>query len=325
MSRDISRRFSGLLLAGAGLVANAEPHWERVHLPDTWELRAAIQPDINGDGRFIAFVGTYDRVTPAVTVYLYDRQTGELTTPLVDHVTEAAEPALSASGRYLAFTTIDRENRLRIDSASVTTFANRLDVHLYDLTEGRHDRLRRLNTGRAPEFSPRLSHDGEYLLYKRSSAAYRVAGDSVFGGGGYATWLDLEGWLYNVRTEERVSLGFAWGTAISDNARYVSRCASNCANSSLVPEQWIFDRQLQQAIDAPELRVIDLNEDATVILFRDESGERPELVYADLWESTSIPLPEDAPEPEIASARISADGQWRCFAGWNKGSRFDAA
>ncbi|MFL6232051.1 MAG: TolB family protein [Thermoanaerobaculia bacterium] len=132
---------------------------------------SALQPALSADGRWLAFLST-GVVVPGVPnptgtdqLYLYDRTTRAVT--LVSRSAgsavqgsngSAAEPALSADGRYLTFTT------------GATNLAAGPGVQLFDRVAGT------LATA-APGDSPRISADGKVIAFE-SDAPGLVAGDS---------------------------------------------------------------------------------------------------------------------------------------------------
>jgi Tol biopolymer transport system component len=137
-------------------------------------VTAVSQPAISGDGRWVAFVaGNPDPAANARTVRLWDRTTGQATSPLgqVDGWTD--QPALSGDGRYLAF---------RTNTALAPSDTNgSADVYVLDRQAGGFDRA---STGpggqggfRGDSGEPAISSDGRFVAF--SSSAFGLVAGSV--------------------------------------------------------------------------------------------------------------------------------------------------
>lgn len=147
----------------------------------------STEPDVSGDGRFVAFTSTASNLVAGDTnrssdVFVRDRLRG---TTVAVSVSRAGVPvrgassgaAISQDGRYVAFTsTADR--LVRRDSNKVA------DVFVRDLVAGKTSRVsvssggRQQNRAVAKPFSPvsDISRDGRYVVFD-SDATSLVRGD----------------------------------------------------------------------------------------------------------------------------------------------------
>jgi Tol biopolymer transport system component len=135
-------------------------------------------PSISGDGRFVAFSSSEPLVASDTNnqtdIYVRDRAAN--TTNLVSLRTTgtisngmSTEPAISASGRYVAFVSTATD----LDGTADTTNA---DIFVRDLSAGTTSRVSRSNAGGVAS-SVSISADGRYVSYQ-STAPDAVGGDT---------------------------------------------------------------------------------------------------------------------------------------------------
>jgi len=302
-------------------MAGDEAHWERIDLPAERAFSGAGQPDVSGNGRYLVFVGRTSTTDDRPTTYLYDRRTNALTAPLVGSLEEATEPSISADGRFIAFTTIGP--------------GRSVDIFRYEIATGTLDTLRRLNSS-AQDFEPRISGDGRLILHSRwtyRSARRRSRADRSSRG--------VEIFLFDSDENDYIKHKFPLevdaesSPVISDDGRHIA--ATTCRSRSrqrfcaVWPEgpHAVYDRLLEVTFwhDRP---TVDLNLDASSVLYVGGPDHSPTLLYADLDRGITIPLPRDAPPPIVSTGRISADGRFliyetdalRCFE--ESAARFEA-
>ncbi|MEU8082406.1 hypothetical protein AB0B57_02045 [Micromonospora sp. NPDC049101] len=130
-----------------------------------WE---SSDPAISADGRYVAFATdlAIDDLHHSLDVYVHDRVTGS--TGQVNNTNNSGvlnnfsfSPAISADGRYIAFTSWATD--LVPDDTNQTT-----DIFVYDRTNGSTQRVNISGTGaQADQFSfqPALSADGRYVAF----------------------------------------------------------------------------------------------------------------------------------------------------------------
>jgi Tol biopolymer transport system component len=139
---------------------------------------------ISADGRYVGFYSYADNLVAGDTngtadVYVHDRQTG--TTELASlngagaqGPTESTEPALSADGRYVAFTS--HSDNLVAGDTNATG-----DVYVRDRQTGTTERVNLDSNGVQSigndSSEPAISADGRYVTFS-SSAENLVAGDT---------------------------------------------------------------------------------------------------------------------------------------------------
>jgi Tol biopolymer transport system component len=139
---------------------------------------SSFQPALSADGRYVAFSSDASNWAPACclrSVFVHDRHTGE--TELVsvsgDGIRQNGDqPALSADGRYVAFSS---------GSALVAGDTNGTsDVFVYDRQTGKTTRVSVGSDGieaNSSSVQPALSADGRYVAFK-SWASNLVVGDT---------------------------------------------------------------------------------------------------------------------------------------------------
>ncbi|MEQ1871678.1 MAG: Ig-like domain-containing protein, partial [Vicinamibacterales bacterium] len=120
---------------------------------------------ISGDGRIVAFTSTAwnlvsvpaDTNGSAIDLFVFDQTTGAMSLVMRDGVqaTGAGYPALSADGRYLAYTL----SRQKPVSGGVTFVS---DIYVLDRTTGQTSRL---TQGEESSLYPVLSADGRYVAF----------------------------------------------------------------------------------------------------------------------------------------------------------------
>ncbi len=145
--------------------------------------RPSGSPAISADGRYVAFTSAATDLVPGDTnrvtdVFVRDRRAGR--TRLVSVSSQgwlanhsSGQPALSADGRYLAFTST-ATNLVPGDSNGAA------DVFVRDLVTGRATQVSagpRGAPGDGPSSAPAISADGRYVAFE-SLAANLVAGDT---------------------------------------------------------------------------------------------------------------------------------------------------
>jgi Tol biopolymer transport system component len=201
---------------------------------------------ISTDGRFVAFVSWSTNLVAGDTnsvgdIFVKDRQTGATVRASVSSAGaqsngESYEPALSADGRYVAFTS-DASNLVPGDNN------NACDIFVHDLTTGSTIRASVSSAGQeadAASNSAAISSDGRYLAFE-SRATNLVAADTnqrcdVF-------LRDLQ-----TGTTERISVsasgaqsdGISQNATLSDDGRYVAfaSTATNLCGSSGTNNIW---------------------------------------------------------------------------------------
>lgn len=135
-------------------------------------------PVLSADGRFVAFVSAADNLVPgdgnqAADTFVHDRRTGltervSLSSAGVPANRDSSEPAISADGRYVAFTSAA--------SNLVSGDANHAaDVFLHD-RRTRHT-IRLVDGADGPQGAPALAADASLIAFA-ADAANLVAGDA---------------------------------------------------------------------------------------------------------------------------------------------------
>jgi Tol biopolymer transport system component len=126
------------------------------HPPGTRVSRSAYNPTVSGDGRLVAYEA-YERPEAAdgrADVVIRDLRAGR--TVRVPRPADAGgpptEPRLSADGRVLAFTSLDREGRSRVYALDVET-----------------RRTRAVSALREEAWDPAVSADGRTIAYTATS------------------------------------------------------------------------------------------------------------------------------------------------------------
>ncbi len=214
---------------------------------------ASSEHAVNADGRYVAFMSTADNLVAGDTngapdVFVRDRQAG--TTERVSVATDGTEgdgsvwsPAISADGRYVAFTSTS-DNLVAGDTNGAP------DVFVRDRQAGTTERVSVAGDsteGNADSEAPSLSSDGRYVMFM-SAADNLVAGDT--NGAPDVFVRDRQ-----AGTTERVSvagdgsqaLGFSGYPATSADGRYVAfvSAADNlvAGDANGVPDVFVRDRQ----------------------------------------------------------------------------------
>jgi Tol biopolymer transport system component len=208
---------------------------------------SATAPTISADGTVVAFVYQTARelVAHYSTVVVWSRATGATTpvsTALLQHIDRSREPAVSADGRYIAFT---------YDHGDGTS-----DVYRYDRSTGAVVLVSAGPGGSSAGGSsslPAISGDGSVVAFSSSAGQSLVGGAT--GSGTQVFARDL-----NAGTTELVSVG-AGGAApnklssepsVSDDGRYVAfaSAATNLVSgtSSAPAEVYRRDRQTNSTV-----------------------------------------------------------------------------
>ncbi len=179
LTRGIAACLPGALLAIAGTALAASAGTQRVSVtPSGGETnQPSYSPAVSADGRFVAYFSSATNIIPGVggghnqsDVYLYDRQTG--TTRLVSESSAGVagdgysyEPAISANGRYVAFSS--QAHNLVPDDR------NRSEaVYWHDMKTGKTHRVDVNSKGKqanGDSASPSISNDGDVLTFSSSA------------------------------------------------------------------------------------------------------------------------------------------------------------
>jgi Tol biopolymer transport system component len=201
----------------------------------------SMAPAISADGRYVAFVSWSTNLVSGDTngfgdVFVRDRESGITTRISVasdgtQANGESYEPAISADGRYIAFTS-EASNLVAGDTNKQS------DVFVHDMATGSTVRASVASDGTAGNGGSRgaaISSDGRYLVFE-SDASNLVAGD---------TNQQTDVFLRDLQagTTERVNLspsgaeavGMSLGAVVSDDGRYVA-FASTAANLISPPD-----------------------------------------------------------------------------------------
>ena len=141
-------------------------------------------PSISADGRFVAFASEASNLVPGDTngawdVFVYDRQTGEITR--VSVASDGAQgngdsggPAISADGRFVAFYS-SASNLVPGDTNGVE------DVFVHDRLTGQTTRVSVASDGAQGNdlsWQPSISADGRFVAFA-SRASNLVPGDTM--------------------------------------------------------------------------------------------------------------------------------------------------
>ena len=189
---------------------------------------ASTESVLSADGRYVAFEADATNLVAGDAnaksdIFVHDRDTGETTRVSVDSAgAEATDtsnyPALSADGRYVAFTS------LATDLVAADTNASR-DIFVHDRTTGETTRVSVDSAGaegNGVSNYPSISADGRYVAFYSASTDL-VAGDTNAAG-------DVFVHDRNTGTTARVSVDDngtegdfgSWGRRISSDGRYVA-------------------------------------------------------------------------------------------------------
>ncbi|WP_199550095.1 hypothetical protein [Streptomyces sp. N35] len=144
---------------------------ERVsHDRPDWQPRAALNPTLSDDGRFVAYQYNYTngpRGDDWAQVYVRDRETGTLTRADVSHdgtpmKRESTDPVISGNGRYVAFESADDHIVPGDEDKSWNVFVR-------DLRTGTSTRVHSDHGGEADFYTrgpAAISPDGRYVAYR---------------------------------------------------------------------------------------------------------------------------------------------------------------
>ncbi len=143
---------------------------------------SSLFPAISADGRYVAFTSLASNLVPGDTngvqdIFVHDRQTGKTTRVSVDSAGSEVNgisilPAISADGRYVAFTSF-ASNLVAGDTNGLT------DIFVHDRQTGKTTKVSVDSAGsEANGFSllPVISADGRFVTFT-SFASNLVAGD----------------------------------------------------------------------------------------------------------------------------------------------------
>jgi Tol biopolymer transport system component len=169
---------TGILLVAAALPpSSAAAATERVSVSgsEVPANRVSGEPELSGDGRFVAFVSSASNLVPGDTngqeVFVRDRLYRTTERVAVDaagnQATRAsAHPAISADGRFVAFDSI-APNLVPGDSNG------REDIFVKDRLTGAVDRVSVTSTGKqalAASARPAISDDGRFVAFESSAS-----------------------------------------------------------------------------------------------------------------------------------------------------------
>jgi len=209
-------------------------------------------PSISADGRFVAFASEASNLVPGDTngawdVFVYDRQTGEITR--VSVASDGAQgngdsggPAISADGRFVAFYS-SASNLVPGDTNGVE------DVFVHDRLTGQTTRVSVASDGAQGNdlsWQPSISADGRFVAFA-SRASNLVPGDTN------GTWdvfvhdrLTGQTTRVSVASDGKEGNGFSFLPLISADGRFVAFTseASNLAPGDTNPwwDVFVHDR-----------------------------------------------------------------------------------
>jgi Tol biopolymer transport system component len=302
---------------------------------------------VSGDGRYVLFTSNAPNLVPDLEVpadgaflFLFDRATQ--TTALASHAASSPHaarnafyPALSADGRYVAFTSLaDDLVAGQVDGAEPTE-----DVFLYDRESGTttlvsHAASSPLAAGNGDSFSPSVSADGRYVVYT-SWASNLVAGQTDLG-------FDLDVFLYDrvtganslvshaAASPTTASNGPAQSPQISADGAYVvftSEAVDLGPDMTGADEQntFLYDRDAGTTLSriGPDATyAIDADGGFVALAYR-TSGTQPEISNVYVYDRTarhsilvsrSAVVPNAAADGDSDEPAISADGRFVAFA-----------
>jgi Tol biopolymer transport system component len=143
------------------------------------------RPAISSDGRYVAFQSAADNLVPGDTnfrkdIFVRDRQAGttervSVSSTGAQAIDESVEVAISADGRYVAFSSY-ANNLVADDTNSIT------DIFVHDRQTATTERVNVTSEGlqvSPPSTSPSISDDGRLVAFD-SHADTLVAGDTNF-------------------------------------------------------------------------------------------------------------------------------------------------
>ena len=225
----------------------------------------SISPTISADGRYVAFSSSASDLVPADTnglpdIFVHDRQTGQTERVSVhSNGTEANDivydPAISADGRYAAFST---SASTLVDGDGNTC----ADVFVHDRQTGETERVSVASDGTEGDNSseyPFISADGRYVVFA-SCATNLVADDAN-------DWPDL--FVHDRETGQTALVSVAsdgtqgnfctpplkrplLGVSISADGRYVAfaSCATNLVDGDTNdwPDVFVHDLETGQTV-----------------------------------------------------------------------------
>lgn len=195
--------------------------------PTLTAARGSDRPVVSADGRFVAFISSAWDLVPgmgapdafATHVYLWDRETGEVTAVTRRAGTNEAasghsrDPVLSADGSYLAF--VSQSPDLVPGQIQGSSDEN---VFLYERATGTlrlvsHSAASATRAGEGSAQAPSLSADGRFVAYA-STATDLVAGQAEGNGGG------ADVFLYDRQTGASVLVSHAAGSALTTSNHF---------------------------------------------------------------------------------------------------------
>ena len=210
-------------------------------------------PDISGNGRYVAYTSKASNIVPNDTngtwdIFVYDRSSGQTSRVSVKSNGKQAkgpstDPAISASGRFVAFVSGAR-NLVKADTSFIK------DIYVHDRLTGKTRRVSVKSNGKEADsfsLSPRLSGDGRIVTFE-SFATNLVKNDS---NGKYDIFTHDRATGKTRRVSVHANGGQATGDSggpdISANGRFVTfwSRAENLVSgdSNLVNDVFVHDRK----------------------------------------------------------------------------------
>ena len=186
----------GACAAAGDLVLVADTEWEAYGEEGNLHHR----PAISADGRFVAYVGQANFSEEGDPLFLRDMRNGT-TVKVVQSLgnnnrssRDTSAPALSDSGRYLAFASEDPD--LSTEDGDMGRLSQVQDVFVYDRATGRVRLVSRRSgahgqAGDSDSSLPSISADGRYVAYGTESSNL-WAGRGLLVGGAYERDLRTE-------------------------------------------------------------------------------------------------------------------------------------
>ena len=200
---------------------------------------SSSEPVISGDGRYVAFHSNATNLAPndtnkSLDVFVYDRDTEEISPISISHLGKFVKgasigPAISANGRYVAFSSHAQKLVKDDQNDSMDVFIRDQETNEIMLVSVASDG----QPGNGPSFAPTLSAEGRYVAF-RSTATNLVTNDTnevedIF----VHDRETSETMLASVSSTGQQANGISFGPRLSADGRYV---AFNSNASNLVAD-----------------------------------------------------------------------------------------